>query len=73
MLGMFDSGFGGLTILRAVRDLLPTHDILYLGDTARTPYGNRSRETVTKYTKECCEIDGKPPFALSSDRSRESR
>ena len=56
MLGMFDSGFGGLTILRAVRDLLPMHDILYLGDTARTPYGNRSRETVTKYTKECCEI-----------------
>jgi len=56
MLGMFDSGFGGLTILRAVRDLLPMHDILYLGDNARTPYGNRNRETVTKYTKECCAL-----------------
>lgn len=55
MLGVFDSGFGGLTVLRAIRDVLPDISITYLGDSARTPYGNRSRSTVTKYTKECCE------------------
>ncbi len=54
MLGIFDSGFGGLTVLKAVRDLLPKHDILYLGDNARAPYGNRSRDQLTVFTKECC-------------------
>jgi len=54
MLGVFDSGFGGLTVLRTVRNILPTADILYLGDSARTPYGNRSRSIVTQYTQECC-------------------
>ena len=56
MLGVFDSGFGGLTVLRAVRDVLPDCAIMYLGDTARAPYGDRSRETVTEFTKECCTL-----------------
>jgi glutamate racemase len=55
MLGVFDSGFGGLTVLKGIREKCPDISITYLGDSARTPYGNRSRDTVTKYTKECCE------------------
>lgn len=51
-IGIFDSGIGGLTILNEVRDQLPGEDILYLGDTARVPYGSRSKETVTRYTEE---------------------
>ncbi len=51
-IGVFDSGIGGLTILNEVRDRLPGEDILYLGDTARVPYGSRSKETVTRYTEE---------------------
>lgn len=51
-IGIFDSGIGGLTILNEVRDQLPGEDIVYLGDTARVPYGSRSAETVTRYTEE---------------------
>ena len=51
-LGMFDSGIGGLTVLKEVRQLLPYEDIIYLGDTARVPYGNRSPETVVRYSLE---------------------
>lgn len=54
MLGVFDSGVGGLNVLAAIRKRLPGHSILYLGDSARTPYGNRSREIITRYTAECC-------------------
>lgn len=50
---MFDSGFGGLTILREITAALPTYDFLYLGDNARAPYGPRSYETVYHYTLEC--------------------
>ncbi len=46
---MFDSGVGGLTVLKALRDRLPCEDILYLGDTARLPYGTKSPETVSRY------------------------
>lgn len=46
---MFDSGFGGLTVARATIDLLPAEDIVYLGDTARYPYGSRSLDEVTEY------------------------
>ena len=56
MLGVFDSGIGGLNVLRDIRQKLPNSSIMYLGDGARTPYGNRSREVVTKYTKECCSL-----------------
>ncbi|WP_031484617.1 glutamate racemase [Maridesulfovibrio frigidus] len=48
-IGVFDSGVGGLTVLRALRELLPNENFLYLGDTARVPYGTKSPESVTKY------------------------
>lgn len=54
MLGVFDSGVGGLNVLKAIREALPDASIMYLGDSARTPYGNQSRSVVTAYTKECC-------------------
>lgn len=49
-IGVFDSGYGGLTILRDMRRTLPQYDYLYLGDNARAPYGNRSFELVYKFT-----------------------
>jgi len=52
-IGVFDSGYGGLTILREIVDTLPEYDYLYLGDNARAPYGNRSFETVYEFTLEC--------------------
>jgi glutamate racemase len=52
-IGIFDSGYGGLTILNAIRQKLPQYDYLYLGDNARTPYGTRSFEVVYQYTLEC--------------------
>jgi glutamate racemase len=52
-IGVFDSGFGGLTVLRALVDQLPQYDYLYLGDNARAPYGTRSFETVYRYTLQC--------------------
>jgi len=52
-IGIFDSGYGGLTILDKIRKELPDYDYIYLGDNARTPYGNRSYEVVYKYTLEC--------------------
>jgi glutamate racemase len=51
-IGAFDSGVGGLTVVRAMRELLPGEDILYLGDTARVPYGNKSPETIVRYSRE---------------------
>ena len=51
-IGAFDSGVGGLTVVRAIRELLPAEDILYLGDTARVPYGNKSPETIIRYSRE---------------------
>ncbi|MDP4240161.1 MAG: glutamate racemase [Bacteroidota bacterium] len=52
-IGVFDSGYGGLTILDKIRTELPGYDYLYLGDNARTPYGTRSFDVVYKYTLEC--------------------
>ncbi len=49
-IGVFDSGYGGLTVLRAIVDRLPNYDYIYLGDNARSPYGTRSFETVYRYT-----------------------
>lgn len=49
-IGVFDSGVGGLTVLRALRAALPAEDFLYLGDTARLPYGTKSAETVVRYS-----------------------
>ncbi len=48
-IGVFDSGFGGLTVLRALLPLLPEAEFLYLGDTARLPYGSKSRATIVRY------------------------
>lgn len=52
-IGIFDSGIGGLTVLREIVKTLPQYDYIYLGDNARAPYGNRSFETVYHYTLEC--------------------
>ena len=51
-LGFFDSGVGGLTVVRAVQELLPAETILYLGDTARLPYGSKSPETIRQFADE---------------------
>jgi glutamate racemase len=50
MIGIFDSGIGGLTVVRAIMGALPGYDIVYFGDTARTPYGNKSSATVIEYS-----------------------
>lgn len=55
-IGIFDSGVGGLTVLKEVNKILPSENIIYLGDTARVPYGIRSPETVTRYSFECTEF-----------------
>jgi glutamate racemase len=52
-IGVFDSGYGGLTVLKEIIKKLPQYDYLYLGDNARAPYGNRSFETVYQYTLDC--------------------
>ena len=54
-IGIFDSGYGGLTVFKSIAGLLPRYDYIYLGDNARAPYGNRSFETVHQYTLECVE------------------
>ncbi len=51
-IGVFDSGYGGLTVLKSIIEKLPDYDFIYLGDNARAPYGNRSFETVYQYTRE---------------------
>ena len=52
-IGIFDSGYGGLTVFRSIAERLPGYDYIYLGDNARAPYGNRSFDTVHQYTLEC--------------------
>ena len=60
-IGVFDSGLGGLTVVRAIQARLPTENLVYLGDTARVPYGTRSAKTVLSYARSCarklCEHD----------------
>ena len=51
-IGIFDSGVGGLTVLKEVEKLLPFEDIIYFGDTARVPYGNKSKSTIIKFSRE---------------------
>jgi glutamate racemase len=55
-IGVFDSGVGGLTVLRALREHLPTEHFLYLGDTARLPYGTKSGETVLRYSLQAADF-----------------
>jgi glutamate racemase len=52
-IGVFDSGYGGLTVLKEIVKVLPAYDYIYLGDNARAPYGTRSFETVYEYTLQC--------------------
>src|SRR5512139_2613567 len=52
-IGVFDSGYGGLTVLREIVNSLPQYNYLYLGDNARAPYGTRSFDTVYRYTLQC--------------------
>ena len=52
-IGIFDSGVGGLTVYSSIDRALPNSDIYYLGDTARVPYGNKSKETIVRYSLEC--------------------
>ncbi|MGO4877712.1 glutamate racemase [Pedobacter psychrotolerans] len=54
-IGIFDSGYGGLTVFRSIADQLPEYDYIYLGDNARSPYGDHSFDTIYKYTLECVE------------------
>jgi glutamate racemase len=54
-IGIFDSGYGGLTVMKEILKKLPQYDYIYLGDNARAPYGNRSFETVYRYTLQCVE------------------
>ena len=51
-IGVFDSGFGGLTAVRQLRRIMPSETIIYFGDTARVPYGNRSRDTLLRYARQ---------------------
>src|SRR5215471_10979033 len=55
-IGIFDSGLGGLTVLREIERALPAEDLIYVGDTARVPYGIKSPETVTRYSREICDF-----------------
>jgi glutamate racemase len=55
-IGVFDSGIGGLTVVKALRDLLPHERIIYVGDTARVPYGSRSPSTVQRYSLEIANL-----------------
>lgn len=51
-IGIFDSGVGGLTVCKSLRDVMPSEHLIYFGDTARFPYGTRSRETILRYSRE---------------------
>lgn len=55
-IGVFDSGVGGLTVVHALRDLLPDEDVVYLGDTARLPYGTKSQESVQRYAQHAADF-----------------
>src|SRR5439155_13215794 len=55
-IGVFDSGIGGLTVVKALRDFLPAEKIFYLGDTARVPYGGKSASTVERYSLEMTDM-----------------
>lgn len=52
MIGVFDSGVGGLSVLREIKKALPEYDLIYFGDTARAPYGNKSKDIIIKYALE---------------------
>ena len=51
-IGVFDSGMGGLTTVRRMHEIMPNESIIFFGDTGRVPYGTRSAETITRYTRQ---------------------
>ena len=51
-IGIFDSGIGGLTVLREIRKILPHEEIYYFGDTARLPYGDKTKDLIIRYSKQ---------------------
>src|SRR5262245_15669329 len=55
MIGVYDSGYGGLTVLRALRAALPEYDFVYLGDSGRAPYGGRDSDTLLDFAEQCTE------------------
>ncbi|HET8826867.1 MAG TPA: glutamate racemase, partial [Terriglobales bacterium] len=55
-IGVFDSGFGGLTVLKALLEVIPDANYLYFGDTARLPYGSKSVQTVARYACEAAKF-----------------
>ena len=55
-IGFFDSGFGGLSILKQITRILPHYSYIYLGDNARAPYGDRSQDTIYEYTRQGVEF-----------------
>ena len=63
-IGVFDSGVGGLTVVRALMERLPNENIVYFGDTARVPYGVKSRNTIEEFTTQivefCCKRSQSP-------------
>ena len=64
MIGIFDSGYGGLTILNHIRQHLPQYDYLYLGDNARAPYGTRSFDVIYEYTLQAVNYTHIPYYVL---------
>lgn len=62
MIGVFDSGFGGLTIFKELVKQLPQYNYIYLGDSARAPYGNRSQDLIFKWTQQAVDYLFKPPY-----------
>ena len=55
-IGIFDSGLGGLTVVKAVRKVMPNESIIYFGDTARVPYGNKSPELIKSYSMQIADF-----------------
>mgnify|MGYP001619913570 CR=1 FL=1 len=56
MIGIFDSGFGGLTVFKEIKKALPDYNYLYLGDNLRAPYGDRSREVIYEYSRQAVDF-----------------
>ena len=55
-IGIFDSGLGGLTVTKAIREKMPNEDVIYYGDTAHVPYGSKSKDTIVSYTKDAVDF-----------------
>ena len=75
-IGVFDSGLGGLTVVNAIKEKLPNENIVYLGDTARVPYGNKSTLLVTSYATQITNFllgENAKLIVVACNRSEERR